>query len=1148
MNPVSLCRMDDDGTWVSTIIDDALNYRYKPQGHLITSSSTGQMLLQVRNETFIEYIDPQTLILDRTIEVDLETAYTAADFVSIDRCFTGIFPNALLQFTLWNGTDTDTGFLILNGTETSLDFRNFLIIPGRTHAAGWLYDVDGDSQDELFALSTSGQISLVEIQGAFSIEWTTTVSDSTPLAAAVLDFDGDTHGDFVFFTDEDERMTDLSFDGKVLREIFVGEVYGAVPINNIDEGAGEEVVVFANVEGGHIFAGAIRDLDWFYRLNVSVEFSPTEMNQRTRFNSDVDVRNIYNETVTDATLFMEIAFYDSGSPSTMTFGYFFNGSTNVYQLSVDSSWPIGVANLSIIADHESYHHWSSFYPDALTITSELSVDIYAEEVVAQGENQSITIWVTDSRGSPVLDANVTLEIGGIEYAPSVSEPNFVYENENVTLPAGEYQIFASAEHTYATKESNKTITFRVQTITENLVITDNLQRTLTQFDAVSSWFNITDEYGYTIDNADVSLRLGPIVFEMIERAPGCYFLERTFDVAIGYHSFELFIVKAGFENPRAAWVNVTVTGRLAPGAFFDPNVQADGNLNISITMKDNVGAVTEGTWVLIQVGDQNYTAIRNPEFPIEFSIIIPVNVGAGRNTLTLFAGATYASEVFVDNRLFYVHSICSADVTSSAVEWVITQGDQTEIFVEISDWLGLPVNVTSATLFLGTSTYSLSHTGPGAYSTMVSTSGWEPGFKNFTVFIQDQYVSQEEPASGRLVVKGIISISTSIITSKPTTGSPLEIEIIAKDFYNHPIGGLEINVEMAGLFAVVTETGESGRYRAFFEHAPAAYLTEGYTLVVTAGNELCPITSTNVGIAIDAATPQFSMSWENFGITSGLAFMLSLIGMMIYFKVSSSLNIEEESLENLEKSVKRLDRFYIFIIALTGAAGITSWIAYAAASYGIAVILAIAILGASVLLYGIWLYRDAISSVMVRDELHKGRMILGLWHLVFLPLVIVMILVYGVHIDWFKQDVIEAQYTFGEISIPSITTTIVTSFLSSIIVVVFNIYREISQGLKKIDRMAEAGTPSEVLVEERRLMVAKFSSSIRIKFLMFLVVVGAATAASLQFLAQYSIGVIILIPVVFLVLIPFLSSRILKALGFVKSKVSREEMENSSIM
>jgi hypothetical protein len=154
---------------------------------------------------------------------------------------------------------------------------------------------------------------------------------------------------------------------------------------------------------------------------------------------------------------------------------------------------------------------------------------------------------------------------------------------------------------------------------------------------------------------------------------------------------------------------------------------------------------------------------------------------------------------------------------------------------------------------------------------------------------------------------------------------------------------------------------------------------------------------------------------------------------------------------------------------------------------------------------------------------------------VFVPVVIVLILLYGAEINWFQAFIIDQTFAFGDIVIPTIMTTIFTAYLSSIIVVVVNLYREVSKGLKKLTKMEEAGTPDSIIQDEKTSMVGRFSSSIRIKFLMFLVVVGATTVMSMDFLASWELGIIILLPVAFLVVIPFISSKIIQVL----SKMSR---------
>ncbi|MDF1538299.1 MAG: hypothetical protein P1Q69_05305, partial [Candidatus Thorarchaeota archaeon] len=1142
--------MDDTGSWINNKLPDNLNPFYLPNtmatAHLDLS---GDAYIAIgRGKYQVDIIEADTLNPFTSLTFNLGT-YSDIDIVDI-RTYcnaSSSLQKFLVELTLWDGAATSTAFAFIDISSGTLDVADMDIIPGRNHRWSHMHDVDQDGSDDLFIISTSGEVSLIRFNPYFSILWNATITDATPTTSVITDFIGDGQDELAVFTKEDKTLTTLSFNGAVNRELFVGEIHGAIPIGDVDPGEGNEIAVYPIVTEDPMELGVVRDLDWFYRLNVSVTHSATQLEQKNEFWSFVEVVNIYDELVPDATVFIEVQFNDAGETRTETFSYFFNESNSLYQLSIGASWPIGVVNLSVSANHELYHDWKQESLYALTVRSPLSVEIHTEEIVPQGEDQFIEVWVTDSRGFTVLDANVTIEIEGTEFSPTISEPFYVYDNVNVTLPAGEYEVTATAEHLYATLDTNATVGFRVQTITADLVVVDNFQRNLIQFDNVASWFNITDAYGYSISEADVSLRLGPTVFEMRELAPGCYYLERPFDVEIGYHSFELFVEKAGFENPRAAWVNVTVRGRLAPGIFYEPNVEAEGSLNITITMKDNKGPVTAGTWVIIEIGDQNYTAIQHPEFQILFSVTITVNVGAGRNSFRVIAGATYANETFTEIRQFYVRSIATAIVTSSQ-GWEITQGDSAEIFVNLYDWLELPANATSATLFIGRSSYSLARHATGSYSVLVSTSGWESGIYNYTVFIQDLYL-ELEPTMGELLVRGSLSIEVEVMTQTPRIGERLEIEVAVYDRYDNPVPGLEISVAIEGIFAEVQESGEPGRYTAVFEIVSNTNWGDK-NINVTAENEFSVFAEyTSPSFKLGAALPVISLSPAAYGITTGLAFVLSFVGLFAYFKMASSMRIEGKDVDSLKRSVKRMDRLYIVIVGATGVAAIASGLAYIALNYELAVILAITILGVSVLLYGLWLYRDAVASILVYDKLSRKRMILGLWHLFFLPLTIFMILIYGAKIGWFDEHVVQASIDIAGITIPKITTTIVTSFLSSIIVVVLNVYRETSQGIKKLDRMIASNTPEDVLQAERTMMVQKASSSIRIKFLLFLVVVGGATVLSIDFIiSQYSILLIVLIPVLFLVVIPFISSKVLQALGFMKSKVTGEEIEYSSGM
>ena len=109
--------------------------------------------------------------------------------------------------------------------------------------------------------------------------------------------------------------------------------------------------------------------------------------------------------------------------------------------------------------------------------------------------------------------------------------------------------------------------------------------------------------------------------------------------------------------------------------------------------------------------------------------------------------------------------------------------------------------------------------------------------------------------------------------------------------------------------------------------------------------------------------------------------------------------------------------------------------------------------------------------------------------------------------------------------------TIFGAYLSSIVIVVLNLYKEIRKGTARLSEMAILGTPSIVIEQECADLVQSLGSSIRMKFFMFLVVLAGTTVLTMDFLRSYSLGVIVLLPVLFLVVIPFASSKMAKGLS-----------------
>ena len=71
------------------------------------------------------------------------------------------------------------------------------------------------------------------------------------------------------------------------------------------------------------------------------------------------------------------------------------------------------------------------------------------------------------------------------------------------------------------------------------------------------------------------------------------------------------------------------------------------------------------------------------------------------------------------------------------------------------------------------------------------------------------------------------------------------------------------------------------------------------------------------------------------------------------------------------------------------------------------------------------------------------------------------------YVELFQVYILENVFRLGDIAVSAILLTIFGTYVSSIVVVVVNLYREISKGLRRIGQLRSAGTPPSVVEEER---------------------------------------------------------------------------------
>ncbi|MBD3404737.1 MAG: hypothetical protein GF411_01220 [Candidatus Lokiarchaeota archaeon] len=1113
-----------DGTIDTTDMHNVFDYSVDGLATAKSSNPSYSDICVVRNRTdyYFYYGNTHVQFNQYNLSINADQIdFERGDTFKIDK---KPYSKFITSYTTWEGgipTIRLFTFEAYEGEETEFT------ISGESFELMELYDVNEDGNDDVFILCSSGNAYLIDMVSE-QIIWNTTISDSTPMCSETLDFDGDGIVDFAVATQQDEQISIIdSNSGETIRFFRMGEIWDMKTVGQVDRGLGDDIVAFpVRDDADNTQMYTIRDIDWFYRMNASVSIPANFTLQNNPFSVNVSVRNIWNESIEDATVLMTVSFIDEEIPGEDIFGFIYEESSETFSGITTSNWPMGLVNLTLTVEHPSYHKSTIEYPNAVAVKSDLVVSVFAQEVITQGDSQHINVSVFDSRGVRISSTDVTVSINGTEYLANFTGQHYTVFNSFVTHPVGRYLINATAVHPYANNIHHGLADFVVKAEAESLNCTSNFMETIEQDEPFQAYINITDEFEQKIVGAMVSISNGQNEYPLVEIEAGCYYLDSVADIPSGIHTFTIIVNHEYILNTEADILTFNVVGDLHPIISYKSVIEGGDEFNVTIFVQDSYSPFSFGASTYVNINGVNYSASKIG--PTNYLATVIADYRIGSHNFTVYIDTLYShpwSEIFT----IEVRSIANMTITSSN-GWVFDQGTTTILSLTITDWSDSVVSDAQANFFVRDTVVSLLPDSHNGYIGSISTAGWSPGEYNYTIFVSHPLLVNVSALSGVITIYGHLELDIQLNPTIPEQESTTEILISIHDVYGNPISGLSVEVDFAGEKKIAEALDSPGMYKADITVSKswAAGATE---LRINVTGYLCHAESLIMESYVAPLIPQMGMDVSTFSLSAGIVLLLSLFGMFLYFRISSSMSTLGKSEERISNSIGTMDMLYGSIVVLAAIVFGSSYYAYLNGEFHLALGLTVLLLGVSILLYGLWLYRDANASIMLTGKFSAKRGLLGLWHLFFVPVVVMLIMLYGTNIDWFRIYVLEQVIQVGDIVIPTIMTTIIGAYVSSIVIVVVNLYKEIRSGVKKLERMEEAGTPKEIIQEEREQMVTKFASSIRIKFLMFLVVIGATTATSLEFLFDYSLGILVLLPVFFLVIIPFISSRILRFFG-----------------
>jgi hypothetical protein len=820
------------------------------------------------------------------------------------------------------------------------------------------------------------------------------------------------------------------------------------------------------------------------------------------------------------------------------------GVAGVYSRDVPTAGlPLGLYNVTIGIAHD--------YLLTQSISMELYVKGYASVDLAitpspilNQYNVTFDFTITDTYGNPLAGFDYYLDFAGIYNTSGTSLTHKISWNVDPSFIPGSYWLNLTVQSTLILRTTHN-VSIGVQGIVAAQIMQPTPGSTFAQGDTINFVVRVRDNATSYITGATVTLYLHGTTYPLTETSVGIYEINvATSALPLGEYSAQITVSGAFMETQQLSR-GFDIIGDAIVRVDTDPLVVLNyDNASFTISVEDQYGN---------PIGDYNYTLDFGGQYSLSgtsdyFKLIwtfIPQLTPTSYLLNVTISGPhipTSSTTLLID-----VKSQVNATVLSPIANTTFVQGTDSIIFkADLKDMLDNVMDSGSVSVLMHDSFFVLTDHGNGTYTRVVSTAGWAAGDYNYTLMFSHPYLAQESTVRGIVEVLAELEFNVEFFPEVPQQGEQLNITIDVTDRYGNPVSDLDITVTFQNIPKQPVETDQIGTYFVTYVVASQGYGDEG--IVIEAEGVMCvPFASQILAtVPVIVAVPQIPLTVESFGPVFAVSFLISFIGLLIYFRISSGLSITRGSQENLLRGLRRLDYLYGTVVALAGLTIFHSYVLAGAGEYGLAVVESILVLGISLILYGIWLYRDSSSSILATQNIGRRRMVLGLWHLIFVPIVIIQIFDWGQHIEWLKFYVLENVFHLGELQVPTIMMTIFAAYISSIVIVVLNVYREIRKGLSRINEMAVLGTPPIVVEQECVDLVESLGSSIRMKFFMFLVVLAGTTVLTMDFLRSYSLGVIVLLPVVFLLVIPYASSKMAKGISRA-SEVMRSRRDDMSL-
>ena len=655
-----------------------------------------------------------------------------------------------------------------------------------------------------------------------------------------------------------------------------------------------------------------------------------------------------------------------------------------------------------------------------------------------------------------------------------------------------------------------------------------------QGDAVGIMVNVFDAYGNSIVDGDMRLFIDNTTSYLVltSLGNGSYVVDvPTIKLGIGLHSLAIKFMHDRFQE-FCHNITIVVLGELDPIIYVPSNVSQGANLTLIIALFDSFHNPVGGCNVSIVVFNASYKpmAVSYNEYVLN---ILNISVPIGSYVLYVYINHQYAVPLTIQLPIKVLGGL-DVNITTVKPELEIVQGDSFTLAIDIRDEKGYSIDDAVVSVMLHGKEFGAIFNGSGVYISRISTHGVPAGMHKVYVYIQHPIVGTIIKEYNVTII-GLMDISFNFDNETLYQDEEYTLRISVLDIFGYSVENASVCVVIHNISCKASETSP-GIYEAQISFS--GFRHGKYLMFIYVEKEYYQSKVLTTTISLKAKMPRFHITTGMLIEILAISLIASFAGLAIYLWIVRKTRVIHES----PKAIRNIARLLniVYIIVFTGFLA-SVWIAEHVSKMGqypLAMGLTSLALIISILLTAIWTYKD-LSLIIITEKYRRRGFLFCLWHLAVAPILLLLIFQYGLSVEWFYVHVIEDMIVIYGYQIPKLLISVMSVYVSSFAIIVVKLYRETLETLGKIKFMRYKETPEIVIINEKVDSINRMTNSMRIKFLMFLAIIGATVVSTTKLVQYYAIGLVVILPILIIVVIPYIALKLLSIVGKISKEIKK---------